>query len=69
MKRHSFRLASLGSASLLSLALSGCGYFDEIGGGPKGSPITLSNKSVTPSLLKSLVGGVEIYSVISSDDL
>jgi Bacterial protein of unknown function (DUF839) len=69
MQRHTFRLASLGSASLLSLALAGCGYFDEIGGGPKGSPITLSNKSVTPSLLKSLVGGVEIYSVVSSDDV
>ena len=69
MKRTSFRLASLGSASLLSLALAGCGYFDDYIGGPKAPPVTLSNKSVTPSLLKSLVGGVDIYSVISSDDV
>ncbi len=69
MKRYQFRLASLGSATLLSLGLAGCGYFDDYIGGPKAPKVTLSNKSVTPSLIKSLVDGVEIYSVISSDDV
>jgi hypothetical protein len=33
------------------------------------SPVTLKNQSVTPALIKSLVSGVEIYSLVSSDDV
>lgn len=32
------------------------------------TPVTLKNQSVTPALIKSLVSGVEIFSVVSSDD-
>lgn len=32
------------------------------------TPVALKNQSVTPALLKSLVSGVEIFSVVSSDD-
>ncbi|MBA3918381.1 MAG: hypothetical protein C0516_07330 [Gemmatimonas sp.] len=35
---------------------------------PAPTPVALKNQSVTPALLKSLVPGVEIYSLISSDD-
>lgn len=33
------------------------------------APVVLKNQSVTPALLKSLVPGVEIYSLVSSDDV
>ena len=33
------------------------------------TPVTLKNQSVTPALVKSLVSGVEIYSLVSSDDV
>ena len=33
------------------------------------SSVTLKNQSVTPALIKSLVSGVEIYSLVSSDDV
>lgn len=33
------------------------------------APVALKNQSVTPALLKSLVSGVEIYSLVSSDDV
>ena len=33
------------------------------------APVALKNQSVTPSLIKSLVSGVEIYSLIGSDDV
>jgi hypothetical protein len=33
------------------------------------APVALKNQSVTPALIKSLVSGVEIYSLISSDDV
>ncbi len=69
MNRPGFRLASIGSAGLLSLALAGCGYFDKYLPGGPGSEIELRNQSTTPPLLKSLVSGVDIYSVISSDDV
>lgn len=35
---------------------------------PGPTPVALRNQSVTPALLKSLVPGVEIYSLVSSDD-
>ncbi len=68
MKRLRFTLTSITSAGLLSAGLAGCGYFDDYFGGGPGPKVTLKNQSVTPSLIKSLIGGVDIYSVISSDD-
>lgn len=35
---------------------------------PAPTPVALKNQSVTPALLKSLVPGVEIFSLVSSDD-
>ncbi len=35
---------------------------------PQIAPVALKNQSVTPALLRSLVSGVEIFSLISSDD-
>ncbi len=68
MSKKFLRTASIVSAGLLSVALGGCS--DDNDGSSGGQPaITLSNRSVTPSLLKSLIPGVEIYSAISSDDV
>ncbi len=61
------RTAGFISAGLLSVALGGCSDDeDPVAGNP---PIALSNRSVTPVLLKSLIAGVDAYSVISSDDV
>lgn len=35
---------------------------------PSITPVALKNQSVTPALLRSLVSGVDIYSLVSSDD-
>ena len=48
MKRLGFTLASITSASLLSVGLAGCGYFDDYLGGGPGPKVLLSNQSVTP---------------------
>jgi hypothetical protein len=62
------RTASIVSAGLISVAIGGCSDDgDEPSGGQ--AAIALSNRSVTPALLKSLIPGVEIYSTISSDDV
>lgn len=50
------------------LLLAACG--DDSGTDvPVISPVALKNQSVTPALVKSLVAGVEIYSLIGSDDV
>jgi hypothetical protein len=50
------------------LVLAACG--DDSGNDPVIVPaVALKDQSVTPALLKSLVPGVEIYSLISSDDV
>ncbi len=52
-----------------------CGLFvaacsDDAGTGVQQiAPVALKNQSVTPALAKSLISGVEIYSLISSDDV
>jgi hypothetical protein len=69
MKRLRVTLTSITSVGLLSVGLAGCDYFDNYFGNGPGSKILLTNQSVTPSLVKSLVSGVDIYSVISSDDV
>ena len=61
------------SASLLllgsPLALISCGDdASSVASAPTISPVPLANRSVTPPLLKALVSGVTIHSVVSSDD-
>ncbi len=68
MKTKFFRTASIVSAGLLSVAIGGCSDdTDNPSGGQ--TAITLTNRSVTPSLIKSLIPGVEIFSAVSSDDV
>jgi len=50
-----------------SLALSACEDDDVMGVAP--NRVVLTNRSVTPSLIRSLVSGVEIFSLIGSDDV
>lgn len=57
--------------AMSGFAFAACG--DDAGNGvvnpaPGPTPVALRNQSVTPALLKSLVPGVEIYSLVSSDD-
>lgn len=57
--------------AMSGFALAACG--DDADNGvvtptPGPTPVALRNQSVTPALLKSLVPGVEIYSLVSSDD-
>ncbi len=70
MKQLSARLAQVAALALLSTVVVACSD-DEDGDltGSGAAPVALTNKSVTPSLIKSLVSGVDIYSVISSDDV
>jgi hypothetical protein len=51
------------------LALMACGDdVASVASAPTIAPIPLTNRSVTPPLLKALVSGVTIHSVVSSDD-
>ncbi|MCE2901643.1 MAG: PhoX family protein [Gemmatimonadetes bacterium] len=59
-------------AAMSGLTLTACG--DDSDNGvvaptPGPTPVALKNQSVTPALLKSLVPGVEIYSLVGSDDV
>lgn len=69
MMGMSFRVAGTVAAGALVSVLTGCAdeSTDVVGGTP--TAIALSNRSVTPNLVKSLISGVDIYSVISSDDV
>ncbi len=69
MKGMSFRIAGTVVAGALATVLGGCSDDDGdvVGGRP--TAIALTNQSVTPSLIRSLVPGIDIYSVISSDDV
>ncbi len=50
------------------LVLAACSDDEGATGAPTIAPVALKNQSVTPALIKSLVPGVEIYSMLSSDD-
>lgn len=67
--RSTFLRTSLLTA-MSGLALAACGDDNDslATPTPTPTPVALKNQSVTPALLKSLVPGVEIYSLISSDD-
>ncbi len=61
------RVLATSGVALLVGSLAACS--DDAGtGAQKIAPVALANQSVTPALLKSLVPGVEIFSLISSDD-
>ncbi len=51
------------------LLLTACSDDDGVTGTPAIAPVVLANRSVTPALVRSLVPGVDIFSLISSDDL
>ncbi len=69
MQRFNFRsTAALAATGLLCAAALGCSDDDGLTD-PQTPPLTLTNRSVTPSLIKSLVAGVEIFSLIGSDDV
>ncbi len=61
--------AVLAATGILCAAAVGCSDDDSGVIGPEEQGLTLTNTSVTPALIKSLTTGVEIYSVISSDDV
>lgn len=67
MKNSLIRWCACTTVAGFSFALSACSDDDVIGVAP--NPVVLTNRSVTPSLVKSLVSGVEIFSLISSDDV
>lgn len=58
----------MAATGLLCAAVLGCSDDDGVTG-TKTPPLQLTNTSVTPSLIRSLVPGVEIFSVIGSDDV
>ena len=73
MRSVTFSLRALALAACVSLTLAGCEFGDlVIGDGPKdgsdGGEIELKDFSVTPPLVKNLAPGIEVYSLISSDD-
>jgi len=55
-------------AAALSCGLLFAACSDSTTDSPSVAPVALTNQSVTPSLVRSLVSGVEIYSLIGSDD-
>ena len=65
--RISARFATRTLAATCGLFVAACG--DDSGTDVKSvAPVVLKNQSVTPALAKSLISGVEIYSLIGSDD-
>lgn len=66
---NSFCTAGVIAASVLALGLAGCDDDGSDVAGQQPTPVALQNRSVTPSLIRSLVPGVEIFSMISSDDV
>lgn len=59
--------ALVATAALVGITTS-CGDDDGLTG-PAPTKVVLQNRSVTPVLVKSLVSGVDIFSMISSDDV
>ncbi len=69
MQRFNIRsTATIAATGLLCAAVLGCSDDDGMTG-TQTPPLALTNRSVTPALLKSLTSGVEIFSLISSDDV
>lgn len=67
--RHTLFRSGCAIVALVPFLLGGCSD-DDGGTGPGDTPaVVLRNHSVTPALVKSLVAGVQIHTVISSDDV
>ena len=66
--RYPSTFATRALVASCSLLVAACGD-DSPTQGETIAPVALKNQSVTPALLKSLVPGVEIYSLVSSDDV
>ncbi len=65
------RLSSIRSTLLLgagAILAASCGS-DDATSVPTVKPVPLKNQSVTPNLVRPLVSGVEVFSLISSDDV
>jgi hypothetical protein len=68
LMRLPFTRSTVLPLGLCALALTACG--DDSGTNVAAvPPVALKNQSVTPALIRSLVPGVEIYSLIGSDDV
>ncbi len=65
--RYPSTFATRALAASCSLLVAACGD-DSPTQGETIAPVALKNQSVTPALIKSLVSGVEVFSLISSDD-
>ena len=55
------------AAGVLGIAAAGCS--DDDGTGTTRTKVALQNRSATPALVRGLVGGVEVTTLISSDDV
>ncbi len=66
--RYPSTFATRALVASCSLLVAACGD-DSPTQGETIAPVALKNQSVTPALIKSLVSGVEVFSLISSDDV
>jgi hypothetical protein len=63
------RTGGLSAVCLLALGVASCGDDDDLVSPDEVSRVVLTNRSVTPALVRSLVTGVDIYSLVGSDDV
>jgi hypothetical protein len=64
--RRSMTTASVLAAFAGAMWLDGCSTQNN--SGPEPNPVVLKNQSVTPALVKGLPAGVEVFSLVGSDD-
>lgn len=67
VKSSIIRVGALALAASAGVFSAACDSDDSTG--PIANPVVLSNRSVTPALVKSLVSGVEIFTLVGSDDV
>ena len=67
MKSSITRWCTVATVATLVIAVPACNSDDLSGVAP--NLAVLTNRSVTPALVKSLVSGVEIFTLIGSDDV
>ena len=67
VKSSMMRWCAGATVAALVIAVPACNSDDV--GGVAPNPVVLTNRSVTPALVKSLVSGVEIFTLIGSDDV
>src|SRR5688572_18138280 len=64
-----FRVGAVSTIALCGIGVASCGDDDLSGPDETSTRVVLQNRSVTPALVRSLITGVDIYSVIGSDDV